>query len=56
MKDLKKKIKESGLKQKFIADRVGIGESHLTMMLNNNATMPESVRNAINDLLSKVSA
>lgn len=55
MKDLKKRIKESGLKQRFIAEKLGIGESHLTMMLNEKATMPESIRNEINQLLAKVS-
>lgn len=54
MKELKRKIKESGLKQRFIADKLGIGEAHLTMMLNENATMPEHIRNAINELLSRV--
>lgn len=51
---LKQKIKDSGLKQKFIAEKIGISEAHLTMMLNNNATMPEKVRNGINDILLKV--
>lgn len=54
MKQLKEKIKLSGLKQVFIADKIGIGQSHLTMMLNGNAVMPEEIRNKINDLLSKV--
>lgn len=54
MKQLKEKIAKSGLKLTFIADKVGVGQSHLTMMLNENATMPEHVRNAINELLSKV--
>lgn len=54
MEKLKEQIQESGLKQKFIADRVGVGESHLTMMLNGNATMPEHVRNKITELLKKV--
>jgi len=54
MEELKKRIKQLGIKQKFIANRVGVGEAHLTMMLNGNATMPENVRNAINELLSKV--
>jgi ATP phosphoribosyltransferase len=54
MEKLKEKIKQSGLKQGFIADKIGIGASHLSMMLNGNATMPEDVRNKINQLLSKV--
>lgn len=54
MKQLKEKIEASGLKQKFIAEKVNVGESHLTMMLNGKATMPEDVRNKINELLTKV--
>lgn len=54
MKQLKEKIKESGLKQNFIADKCGVGHSHFSMMLNGSVTMPESVRNKINELLLKV--
>lgn len=54
MEKLKEKIKQSGLKQNFIAKKLGIGDTHLTMMLNGNATMPEDIRNKINELLLKV--
>lgn len=54
MEKLKEKIKKSGLKKSFIAEKIDIGASHLIMMLNGNATMPEDVRNKINELLSKV--
>lgn len=54
MKQLKEKIRLSGLKQVFIAEKIGIGQSHLTMMLNGNAVMPEDVRNKINELLKRV--
>lgn len=54
MKELKRKIKDSGFKQKHIAEKVGVSEAHLTMMLNEKAVMPELVRNNINLLLSKV--
>lgn len=54
MEKLKKRIQERGLKLNFIADRVGVSSPHLTMMLNGNATMPESIRNQINELLEKV--
>lgn len=56
MKELKRKIKDSGFKQKHIAEKVGVSEAHLTMMLNEKAVMPELVRNNINLLLSKVLA
>lgn len=54
MKQLKERISKSGLKQTFIAEKVGVGNSHLTMMLNGNANMPEDIRNKINELLLKV--
>ena len=54
MKKLKEQIAQSGLKQKFIAEKVGVGDSHLTMMLNGNAVMSEDIRNKINELLKKV--
>lgn len=53
MKELKLRIKRSGLKQKFIANSVGISESHLTMMLNKGATMSDRVRNEIITILEK---
>ena len=56
MKQLKERIRLSGLKQSYIADKVGVGASHLTMMLNGNAVMSEGIRNKINELLSKVMA
>lgn len=56
MKELKLRIKRSGLKQKFISESVGIGESHLTMMLNKGATMSDEVKDKINKLLIKYGA
>jgi len=53
MEKLKDLIRQSGLKQQFIADKIGVGASHLTMMLNGNANMPEDVRNKITDLLKR---
>lgn len=54
MEKLKERIKQSGLKRKFIASKIGIGSSHLTMMLNGNANMPENVEKNINKLLNKI--
>lgn len=54
MEQLKEKIRLSGLKKNFIADKVGVSPAHLTMMLNENATMPEEIRNKINALLTKI--
>jgi len=53
MEKLKEKIKQSGLKQGFIADKIGVGASHLTMMLNGNATMTAETELAINKILDK---
>lgn len=55
MEKLKQRIKQSGLKQKFIADAVGVGESHLTMMLNGigSANMSPELEDKINKLLDK---
>jgi len=52
--NLREKIKASGLKQKFIAEKLGLSEAHLTMMLNGKATMPEFIRNDLNTLLKLV--
>lgn len=54
MKQLKEKIRQSGLKQNWIADKVGIGNSHLTMMLNGNAKMSDEVEDNINKILEKI--
>jgi predicted XRE-type DNA-binding protein len=52
MKQLKERIKQSGLKQSYIAERVGISASHLTMMLNEKAKMSETVKIKIDNLLT----
>lgn len=54
MKQLKQRIIDSGLKQKFVADKVGVSEAYFAMMLNGNASMPEDIRNKVNELLKKV--
>jgi len=56
MNELRRKIESSGLKQNFIASKVGVSPAHLSMMLNNRAIMPELVRNKINELLTSVAA
>lgn len=53
MKELKEAIKQSGLKQNWIAIKVGIGNAHLTMMLNGKAKMGDMVRKKIEKLLEK---
>lgn len=53
MEKLKEKISSSGLKQKFIAENIGIGETHLSMMLNGTANMSEEVKSKLINLLKK---
>jgi hypothetical protein len=55
MEELKKNIEASGLLKSFIADKVGVSSAHLSMMLNEKATMPEDVRNKITLLLKQAS-
>lgn len=52
--NLKEKISKSGLKQKFIAEKIGLTAEHLNLLLNNPEKMSEEIRNKINELLSKV--
>ncbi len=54
MEKLKQKIKDSGLKQKFVAEKVGVSEAHFAMMINGQANMPEIVRNKVTELLKIV--
>lgn len=55
MEQLKEKIRLSGLKQKFIADKFGISEPHLTMMLNGigSAKMQPDLRVKIEVFLNR---
>lgn len=52
--NLQEKIKESGLRQNFLADKLGLSKSHFNQMIKGTATMPEHIRNKLNELLSKV--
>lgn len=54
MEQLKQRIKDSGLKQKFVAEKVGVSEAYFAMMINGQVEMPEIVRNKVNELLKKV--
>ena len=54
--DIKEQIRKSGLKQKFIADKIGVSKEHLNRMLNDkNSEMPDKYRIEIASLLQKVS-
>jgi len=55
MKEMKKKIKQSGLQKSYIAKMIGISPAHFSMMLSGNATMPEETRNKINSILNQAS-
>jgi len=45
------KIKDAGLTKEGIAKKINISNAHLSMMLNGKATLPEDVRNKINNIL-----
>jgi len=51
---LKERINEAGIKQKKVAEKIGLSPEHLNLLLNGKLDMPEDIRNKINDLLSKV--
>lgn len=55
MKELKKKIKSSGLQKAHIAKIIGISPAHFSMMLSGSATMPEETRNKITSILNQAS-
>ena len=49
-------IKSSGLKQKFIAKKLGISETYLSLLLKGDYDMSDSIRQRIMSLCSAVSA
>lgn len=49
--DFKKKIKEKGLKQRWIADQIGISPQMLSMFLNNDRSIPEEKEKMLKGLL-----
>ena len=51
---LKEIIKESGLKQKFIANRVGISETYLSLLLKGDYDMNDEIRLKIMILCNSV--
>jgi hypothetical protein len=55
MKELKRKIKDSGLQKAYIAKMIGISPAHFSMMLSCKATMPEETRNKVNSILNQAS-
>jgi transcriptional regulator with XRE-family HTH domain len=44
MEKIKKKIEKSGLKKKYIADKLGISNVELSYYLNNRRKMPEPIK------------
>ena len=49
--ELKQKIKNRGLKIKFIAEKVGVSQPLLSMYLNGKRKMPESIHDNIEKIL-----
>lgn len=54
MATIKEQIKTSGLKQNFIASKIGVSKEHLNRMLKNN-DVPDKYMVEIVSLLRKVS-
>ena len=52
--NLKNEIKQSGLTQKSIADRIGVTKEHLNSMINGKQDMPQKYRIEIVSLLNKL--
>ena len=52
-KNLKSKIKQSGLIQNFIAEKIGVNYAQLSMMLNGKAVMSDEVRRKINVIVDQ---
>lgn len=53
MEQLKKDIEQSGLLKGFIARKCGLTPQHFSMMLSENATMPEEVLKKIKLILNQ---
>lgn len=50
---LQKDIRVSGLKKTYLAEKLGISPAHFSMMLSDNANMPEATRNKLNEILKQ---
>ena len=53
---VKEAIKNSGLKQKFIAGRIGISETYLSLLLKGDYTMSDEIRLKIMTICNAVIA
>ena len=53
MKTLKKKIEEKGLKIKWIAEKVGVSPTLLSMYLSEVRNIPGNIKEKIEELLKK---
>jgi plasmid maintenance system antidote protein VapI len=50
---LQQEIKDAGLLKSFVAEKVGISPSHLSMMFNGTVSMPEETRNKITEIIKQ---
>ena len=53
---VKEAIKASGLKQKFIANRLGISETYLSLLLKGDYNMSDSIKQRIMSLCNSIPA
>lgn len=51
--DFKARIKNTGLKQVFIADKLGVNYNSFKVYLHDKSLMPEKIRTELNSLLKK---
>lgn len=51
--DYKKRIKEKGLKQNHLAKSMGLSDSRFSQYLKGSRTMPEFVKDWLNEYLNK---
>jgi len=54
METLKEKVKKSGLKQIYIANKIGITKEHLNYMLNGKREMEDKYKIEILNLINKM--
>ena len=53
---VKEAIKSSGLKQKFIAEKIGISETYLSLLLKGDYDMSDKIKQKILSMCSAVIA
>ncbi len=50
--DFRKKIEEKGLKQKWIAEKLDVSETLLSLFLSDDRSLPEAKKEALKEILA----